>query len=589
MRRTAGWHRVRSKVRKAEGKQYINSKGNFVPDKKPPGEILCSLRCRLQCSEKLSVEDRTSIFHQFHSLDTNQKNCYLFSSIEPRKPVVQRVSANRHRQLSFWYHITVNRERLHICKCAFAKIHQITFSKVDHLLTQIRSGSSVAKEDQRGKHHVRPNRKTEDEINSVIHHIELFPAEQSHYSRSQNSNRMYLSPLLSVTKMYDAYVQWCKSENIYKPVSDSYYREIFATRFNYGFGCPRSDTCGKCDMGGDNEEHKSKADQAFTQQKKDKEVTDTSNSSHFITFDLQKTMPLPKLSTGIAFYLRQLWVYNLGIHLHSKNQKRAFFQTWTENEAGRGCEEIGSCILAFLDAAPAVTGHLTAWSDSCSGQNKNFFIICLWQYLVSTGRFKIIEQKFPESGHSYLDSDRDFALVEKEIKKRENITSVDEYYEILTSSQKKAPPRVTRMGGKFISLKDLPKIMNLSNTLVNTDGEKVAFRDRVRWIRVRQVGEYSYRNSFDLTEPWKRVVIGSHSSGIDLPFRVQKSRPIAEKKLSDIRKQLPYIPLSHRQFFLTLCSEGNEDSDITDKEDGDGALSNTSEIHGTRNNYYKIM
>ncbi len=35
----------------------------------------------------------------------------------------------------------------------------------------------------------------------------------------------------------------------------------------------------------------------------------------YLTFDLEKTLPLPKLSVGPAFYLRQLWLYNSGVHV----------------------------------------------------------------------------------------------------------------------------------------------------------------------------------------------------------------------------------------------------------------------------------
>lgn len=66
---------------------------------------------------------------------------------------------------------------------------------------------------------------------------------------------------------------------------------------------------------------------------------------------MQKTLPLPKLSTSAAFYLRQLWLYNLGIHLVKKDDSRAYFQIWTEDEGQRGCEEVGSGLLAFVEAA----------------------------------------------------------------------------------------------------------------------------------------------------------------------------------------------------------------------------------------------
>lgn len=135
---------------------------------------------------------------------------------------------------------------------------------------------------------------------------------------------------------------------------------------------------------------------------------------YFVTFDLQKTLPLPKLSTSIVFYLMPLWLYNLGVHLSSSTQNGASFQLWTEDEGGRGCEEVCSTLMSFLDISNIRNGHLIAWSDSCAGQNKNFHTICFWQLLIKQKRFSCIDHKLPEPGHSFMDSGRDFTHVEQE-------------------------------------------------------------------------------------------------------------------------------------------------------------------------------
>lgn len=50
---------------------------------------------------------------------------------------------------------------------------------------------------------------------------------------------------------------------------------------------------------------------AFATQKADRELSRSNSHTVFCTFDLQKTLPLP---TNVAFYLRQGWLYNLGVH-----------------------------------------------------------------------------------------------------------------------------------------------------------------------------------------------------------------------------------------------------------------------------------
>ena len=70
--------------------------------------------------------------------------------------------------------------------------------------------------DRRGKHAARPNRTPVNAVAAVRYHIKSFPRQMSHYSRSENPHRRYLSPELSIVKMH----QLCS---------------------------PRTDTCKTCD------------------------------------------------------------------------------------------------------------------------------------------------------------------------------------------------------------------------------------------------------------------------------------------------------------------------------------------------------
>ncbi|CAH2011844.1 unnamed protein product [Acanthoscelides obtectus] len=177
--------------------------------------------------------------------------------------------------------------------------------------------------------------------------------------------------------MYASYVEECANENIV-PVSTFTYRQIFVNDFNFGFGSPKTDTCAVCDVGS-NEEHVAKYKKAFDVQKSNRENAKANEKIIYLTFDLQKTLPLPKISTSKAFYVRQVWLYNLGIYLISTQQQngKGFFHVWTEDQGSRGPEEIGSSLMAFLenikDQAIA-PDHLIAWSDSAGGQNKKIIL-----------------------------------------------------------------------------------------------------------------------------------------------------------------------------------------------------------------------
>jgi hypothetical protein len=178
--------------------------------------------------------------------------------------------------------------------------------------------------------------------------------------------------------MYGLYKEWCEETKL-EPVSQHFYRMVFNTRFNLGFGSPRSDTCSLCDAGKD-ERHEARAALAFEAQKLDKTKARSDSKTVFVTFDLQKTLPLPKLSTSKAFYLRQVWLYNLGVHFvtcktNGKIVEQPYFNIWTEDQGHRGCVEVCSSLMTFIEESKVTDEHsLILWSDSCAGQNKIFVL-----------------------------------------------------------------------------------------------------------------------------------------------------------------------------------------------------------------------
>lgn len=179
----------------------------------------------------------------------------------------------------------------------------------------------------------------------------MIPAEESHYSRASNIFKKYLPPLLSVPKMHNLYLENCAEDNDRDcfRVTESTYRNIFVSKFNLPFGHHKSDTCSTCDAGESNEEHVEMYHASFELLKADRENAKTCDNVAYLTVDLQQTMPLPRLSTSKAFYLRQLWFYNLGIHILTKDSESTTFCVWTEDQASRGSKELTSSLLTALE------------------------------------------------------------------------------------------------------------------------------------------------------------------------------------------------------------------------------------------------
>ena len=102
---------------------------------------------------------------------------------------------------------------------------------------------------------------------------------------------------------------------------------------------------------------------------------------------------------------------NFGIHDCSKNT--ATMCMWNETIAGRGANEIISCLMKYIANIPMQVKTLTCYSDSSFGLNKNSQMICFWSHLITQKRFKRIDHKFLVRGHTYLPNDRDFSHIEK--------------------------------------------------------------------------------------------------------------------------------------------------------------------------------
>jgi hypothetical protein len=69
-------------------------------------------------------------------------------------------------------------------------------------------------------------------------HIQSFQTMPSHYCRA-STNRKYLEPGLSITKMYNMYKEHCASNDIL-PQKRHLYSSIFNYEFNLGFHVPRT-------------------------------------------------------------------------------------------------------------------------------------------------------------------------------------------------------------------------------------------------------------------------------------------------------------------------------------------------------------
>ncbi|KAJ8953617.1 hypothetical protein NQ314_007221 [Rhamnusium bicolor] len=265
-----------------------------------------------------------------------------------------------------------------------------------------------------------PSKFTKNDRRLVKEHVNSIPREKSHYSREKKE---YMSP-------------------------DFYRRVLKEDSPNVSFRAPRSDICRKCDLlnceiktRGERsraatlelELHHRKAEAATLLMKTDIASSQMPDSIlSVLLMDLEQVMFVPTLTHSDMFYMSQLSCYNLSINF--EDNKRSCMCFWLEELAGQGGNEIASCLLRVLNMGISHKRNIVAWIDNYTAQNKNRMIVFIYMFLVSSGHFDTIEHRFLFSGQSFLQCDRDFALIEKIKRKCSPVIPEDLHHVILSST-----------------------------------------------------------------------------------------------------------------------------------------------------------
>ncbi|CAI6373195.1 unnamed protein product [Macrosiphum euphorbiae] len=116
--------------------------------------------------------------------------------------------------------------------------------------------------------------------------------------------------------------------------------------------------------------HLQMAEMAYEEKKKDKALSTVNNEILSVSFDLQKCLATPFLSSGLSFYKRQLWTFNLTIYETYGDKNYSYCYLWDETKANRGGQEVASCIYKYvndkLDKCDSIK-EIIFYSDCCPG------------------------------------------------------------------------------------------------------------------------------------------------------------------------------------------------------------------------------
>jgi hypothetical protein len=344
------------------------------------------------------------------------------------------------------------------------------------------------------------------------------------------------------------------------------------------------DTCNVCDAARfsgyagtssiDVQLHKNRAEAAQGVFRQDKSNAKSENYPAVVTMDLQQALPTPKIPTNKIFYCRQLWTYNFGIHLCDDNS--ATMCVWPEFTASRGADEVGSCVLKALPLTVKNNKRkLIVWSDCCSGQNKNYKMICVWLYMIQQNMFDEIQHKFFVPGHSMMDSDRDFGLIEQKKRTEQYVYTHDHWIDLIKKTRVKNPFTVLEM-----KKRDILDLKHIENGLIRRkkldNGSNLSIK-KLGMIKVSKAHpgtvfvKYNYNADF---RPWLSLNLFPRNGHVwippslnHIPLKYPSGRPIKEVKKRDLNSILCFIPPVHHEYFMNIDVEGGEEEDYLVSEE----------------------
>lgn len=263
------------------------------------------------------------------------------------------------------------------------------------------SGQLIGK-DMRGRHGNRPNKISEEAVNLVHLHINLFPRVESHYCRS-STTRLYLNADLNVARMYRLYNEWMADKDPKLLVSLRRYRYIFNHDFNLFFHRPKKDQCDLCSA-----YHTSKGEEKAAMEEKyqkhrrdikvardlmagDKNEAKSDKTVCAASFDLEKVLNAPKADFSALFYKRKVSIYNFTVYNLATNE--GYCYVWNETVANRGGNEISSLLYKFIvKKVECGVKTFKFTSDNCIPQNKNQMVFTVYVMLAVKFQITIIHK-----------------------------------------------------------------------------------------------------------------------------------------------------------------------------------------------------
>lgn len=563
-----GKKNIRKRLRQS-GQEYKNCKGGTVPEKRPKRNCV---NCRFKCLDQFSEDDVALIHMEFWNNSDSEKGFFYDKSTE-RCLVERKRNRNEERKktktYSFKYYFLKHDKKIRVCKAFYLGVLSISQIRISYFYTHKRAGiTTTPRRDLRGSTtSLRIKDKKRQEIRD---HIDMFPRVPAHYCRS-SSSKEYLERSLSLSKMYDLYIEYCR-ENKLTPEKKWLYCHVFNEEYNIGFHKPKKDLCEICSeydlkrqenaLNGDLEEkyrtHIEAKLSAREEKLKDVSTCKEDESTALMCFDMQSVLTCPQTQISKAYYKKKFAVYNLtGCDVV---QKKGYCALWHELLGGRKGIDIASALHLLLEKLLKERPNLTKiilWSDSCVPQNKNSHMsAALLYFLKQHPTVKSITQKFQVPGHSCVQEvDAMHSVLDRHLNKLE-LHSPLAIFKAIKNSRTKKPYKLIQMQKQnFLDFKMLAMCMTLS---------KVPYKHVVQVCYENNLNIVKYKLKFsEIDLQSVRFLKGSDRQNSsktflqDIPDPIVQPppEPLSQDKITHIRSLANHFSAVDLQFWKCIIKD----------------------------------
>lgn len=404
-------------------------------------------------------------------------------------------SESCNKKVALWDYIFHSQRRNAIVRQKFlCNTLQIKKGRFATIQKKLLNGESL--QDKRGKHENHPIPLTEEIKELINYHCNLIPNSESHYCREKTSLKYFDDPDLTLSKLYllfsDFYSAVTGDEKC--PIDESTYCQYFNHHINFSFSKPRTDVCNvcfmyersNCQMSSDIEDHKRKVDDY----KILKQNLLAEKNILCLEVDFGQNLPLPEIPVSDQFYKRLIWLNIFNVHVFGSH-KRSYMYFFLEGKLKKGGNTVCNLILNAIEREFKLDCYnkIYLFSDSCPGQNKNYFVVSFFSLL--SAKFQIeVQHVYPVRGHSYCSCDRNFGMYGKKKKSTEVVETDEEYIRLIQTSRD--PPFITLRESEYEVKNFEPILQKDTNNLSKLQISKVV---RLIYFPNGQINAYYDYNS----------------------------------------------------------------------------------------------